>query len=167
MKTDCGCVIPYAVDAGGHFYFLVGDETDDGRWSAFAGGAEPEDEGDIAATAAREFAEETCGIFPPIHGTLATIRPTVSATPRGRRITTWFVKFDGVDPSVAHRFHAARKGTTDVHRREKRSLRYVEANHLLGGAFRVNSAFRRDVVGFLRAKDYKMVERATPCAIVE
>lgn len=60
-------VLPYAFDAKSNtLYFLLGRDKGGkyaGTWSDFGGGAEAKDRNDPAATAAREFAEETEGLF--------------------------------------------------------------------------------------------------------
>lgn len=52
-----GGVLPFKKEEG-EFYFMLG-KAPQGWWSDFRGGEEPEDNGDLMATAAREFTEES------------------------------------------------------------------------------------------------------------
>ena len=58
-ETDIrkGGVLPFKKEEG-EFYFMLG-KAPQGWWSDFRGGEEPEDNGDLMATAAREFTEES------------------------------------------------------------------------------------------------------------
>ena len=87
-------IVPYTVKFG-KFYFLLGLETSNNKWSGFVGGSEPGET--IETTALREFHEETAMIFinknEYILSQLRLTNPRIENTTCGKPVYIWFIEF--------------------------------------------------------------------------
>ena len=93
MEPFAAGIIPY-IFFNGMYYFLLGLEKSNIKWSGFVGGSEP---GELPInTALREFNEETAMVFEKhtcIKKKLTTTTPVIEKTSTGKTVYLWFIEF--------------------------------------------------------------------------
>ena len=133
----------------GKLYFLVGRDARDDTWSDFAGKCEKSDR-DVAATAAREFWEESYGVLMDAKTMRSRLVPECSVELRGRtqNLHPYYCFLTEV-PFLPHLRDAFRKQLTfmrqrNVHRMylEKTDLVYVDLAELFSDGFQKRSVFK-------------------------
>lgn len=112
-ELNAAGIVPYTETPGGGMRFLLQDilnGTRAGKLSDFGGRREATDE-DIFATAAREFTEETGGVFGDERSLAHRLRSgsTVRIMNRSGRYVTFFLKVPYVDES---QFREVRSATS-------------------------------------------------------
>lgn len=128
-------VLPYSADVR----VLVGSQRR--QWTSLAGTARPGET--PIETAAREFHEETAGLFgvDVVKDRIAAVEPLVSITPSGRSFYLFCIRMSPNDAHAAeHR--RLRLASVQASHLEMDEIRWIALDELRGHALR--GPFRRD-----------------------
>jgi 8-oxo-dGTP pyrophosphatase MutT (NUDIX family) len=123
-------IIPY-IFLNGEYYFLLGLERSNNKWSGFVGGSEI---GELPInTALREFNEETAMIFEKntfIKKKLTTTTPVIERSLTGKTVYLWFLEFPQEFLFKLTQFHYNQSIINDSHFKEKSDIRWFSLHQL-------------------------------------
>lgn len=132
-------VLPYAVNPNDNkVYFLFSREAfgkDRGTWADFGGGAERKDKNNPLNIAAREFHEESIGLYGSYQEGKSFLSKKSSVVSsqivrkRGDAYILYFVKVEFAS-NINQRFQKKRKRARSFHLREKDELAWISAQRL-------------------------------------
>jgi len=128
-------VVPYLIIEN-QYYFLLGLERSNNKWSGFVGKSEigetPQE------TALREFNEETSLLFKNnlqfVYSKLNLTEPVLETTPSGNVAYIWFIHFPPHIISMDFsEFHFNQSKIKDRHFKEKSNLRWFTLSQIRNG----------------------------------
>ena len=125
MEPFAAGIVPYTIIYG-KYYFLLGLETSNNKWSGFVGGSEP---GEIPReTAIREFHEETKLVFENYPILLENEPTFIDRTPTGKKVYLWFMEME-YNENINSLFKTKRLGGRQFN--EKSELRYFSLSEIV------------------------------------
>ncbi len=135
LSADGAGVLPYAISPKNNkVYFLFSREhsgSDIGKWAEFGGGIEKEDKNNLQYTAAREFSEESAGLFGDKYKISKFLEKDNSVIKHGHSRYVIYLIPVKFDYDINKEFLNKRCATKDFHKREKDAIAWVSAGQLL------------------------------------
>jgi 8-oxo-dGTP pyrophosphatase MutT (NUDIX family) len=124
MESFAAGIIPVTI-IHGKYYFLLGLERSNNKWSGFVGGSEPGET--PKETAVREFHEETKLIFQNVP--ILLDEPSfIDLTSSGKKVYLWFITME-YNENINSLFNS--KKIKDRHFNEKSELRYFSLSEIV------------------------------------
>jgi len=124
MESFAAGIIPVTI-INGKYYFLLGLEKSNNKWSGFVGGSEPGET--PKETAVREFHEETKLIFQNVP--ILLDEPSfIDLTSSGKKVYLWFITME-YNENINSLFNS--KKIKDRHFNEKSELRYFSLSEIV------------------------------------
>jgi len=124
MESFAAGIVPVTIIYN-KYYFLLGLERSNNKWSGFVGGSEPGET--PKETAVREFHEETKLIFENVP-ILLNEPSFIDRTSKGKKVYLWFVTMD-YNENINSLFNS--KKIKDRHFNEKSELRYFSLSEIV------------------------------------